>query len=268
MAGPIGAAALRPERGGARDGRSVRASYDARMAWHDRAVVEAASWRLASDLFRRHPTGTRLLRAHPGGGQADLLWIIGGTDSDLDIRLNRHGTIQVHGRADGRAEYLWPATSWADYLEADPDDFVARLEDAAGLGAPQPELAPTPPSVTYDVLAALAALGVGDAPGITIEQGFIDTSGYGGGRTTSLDRFAIPAALLEARPDDLFGEPRYRWWVACRGREPFVALEQSSATAYFVDRADAFDVAGAHRVAAGDPAVVAAELVRIGLGAT
>ena len=110
--------------------------------------------------------------------------------------------------------------------------------------------------------------GVGDAAPIMIEQGFIDSSGYGGGPNTSLERFSTPAALVEGRPDDLFGEPGYRWWLACRGREPFVALEQSSASASFVDRPGAFDVAGAHRAAGGDPGAVAAALVRIGLGET
>src|SRR5437588_367965 len=36
----------------------------------DRSVVEAASWRLASELVRRHPTALRLIRGHPGGGQS------------------------------------------------------------------------------------------------------------------------------------------------------------------------------------------------------
>lgn len=43
--------------------------------WQDRSILEAASWRLASELLRRHPQTLRLIRGHPAGGQADGLWI-------------------------------------------------------------------------------------------------------------------------------------------------------------------------------------------------
>ena len=35
-------------------------------------MLEAASWRLASELVRRHPDTVRLTGAHPGGGQSDV----------------------------------------------------------------------------------------------------------------------------------------------------------------------------------------------------
>ena len=40
--------------------------------WENRSVLEAASWRLASELVRRHPDTVRLTGAHPGGGQSDV----------------------------------------------------------------------------------------------------------------------------------------------------------------------------------------------------
>ena len=42
----------------------------------DRAVLEAASSRLANALQRRHPERLRLIRAFPAGGQADCLWLL------------------------------------------------------------------------------------------------------------------------------------------------------------------------------------------------
>src|SRR5579875_1503510 len=93
-------------------------------AWEDGSVVEAASWRLASELCRRHPGRARLFRGHPGGGMYDVLWIIGsGPGNHLDIRLNRVGTIQVHGRFDG-CPPEWPATPWDEYLRSDPRMFL------------------------------------------------------------------------------------------------------------------------------------------------
>ena len=74
------------------------------MVGLDASGLEALSWQLASELMRRHPVGTRLIRAHPGGGQYDLLWILDSTGGRGDIRLNRAGTIQIHGRFNGQSK--------------------------------------------------------------------------------------------------------------------------------------------------------------------
>jgi T3SS (YopN, CesT) and YbjN peptide-binding chaperone 2 len=80
------------------------------MQWTDHSVLEAASWRLASELVRRHPSTLRLIRAHPGGGQSDVLWLLPSSGEVGDVRLNRAGSISVLSRFDGREE-TWPSTS-------------------------------------------------------------------------------------------------------------------------------------------------------------
>ena len=102
----------------------------------DGAAVESASWQLTSELVRRHPKCIRLIRGHPGGGQYDLLWLLQLPQGAGDIRLNRHGSIQVHGRFDGREVIDWAPTGWDQYLAGDPKEFVLRLESAAGLPSP------------------------------------------------------------------------------------------------------------------------------------
>lgn len=57
------------------------------MEWIDRSVLEAASWRLASELARRHPDTTRLIRAHPGGGQYDCLRVMPTAGDKGDVQL-------------------------------------------------------------------------------------------------------------------------------------------------------------------------------------
>ena len=101
----------------------------------DRAVLEAASWRLASALLRRHPDRLRLIRAFPAGGQADCLWLLSRDGGAGDVRLNRHGTIQVVTRFD-RLPVTGPElVCWADYLRTDHRDSVRTLEAQAGLPA-------------------------------------------------------------------------------------------------------------------------------------
>ena len=88
--------------------------------WIDRTVLEAASWRLASELVRRHPLTTRVPHTHPGGGQYDCLTITSPTGVGGAVQLNRNGTIQVHDRFDGRSDAEWEHTDWDNYLRADP----------------------------------------------------------------------------------------------------------------------------------------------------
>lgn len=59
-----------------------------------KADIEVASWRLAATLLCRQPQ-LQLLRAFPGGGQYDVLWVLGRDGDPCDIRLNRNGSIQV-----------------------------------------------------------------------------------------------------------------------------------------------------------------------------
>lgn len=231
------------------------------MQWPDPTIIEAASWRLASEFVRRHPTRTRLIRAFPGGGQYDVLWVLDTKGGAGDIRLNREGTIQVHGRFDGAPDIDWAPTSWDDYLRADPSSFLEQLERAAGLASPTSVPSVTPTSLTYRVFAALTATAAKSVHPITIDLGYIESSGMGGsGPNPLLDGFGVPPALRQPRADDLFGEAGYRFWIALRDRKPMFVIEQSSATAYFAGTSHAVDLMALYRHSRRDVTFVAASL--------
>jgi hypothetical protein len=202
------------------------------MEEFDRSVVEAASWRLASELVRRHPTTVRLNRGHPGGGQSDCLWLLPVVGDQGDVRLNRVGTIQVLERFDGRPADGWRPTEWSEYLFAEPRTFLDRLERAAGLPSPSQVPTATARTLTYRVLAAIAATAFKSVHPIEIQQGYIDSSGYDAGPNRNLDGFPIDAEHLRAQPDDLFGEARYRFWIVVRDQVPVLAVDQSIAFAW------------------------------------
>lgn len=196
----------------------------------DYSVVEAASWRLASELFRRHPD-LWLFRGHPGGGQYDVLWLRRPQrqSGPGDVRLNRAaGTIQVLETFDG-SPALYQPTDWTTYLAADPRQFLAALERAAGLSPPPQVPSATPVSLTYRVIAQVTAMQAKSVHPVQVEEGYIDTSGDGGGTNTEMfSRFPeIPDELATSRPDDPFGEAGYRFWFLLRDGKPFAALEQS-----------------------------------------
>jgi hypothetical protein len=227
--------------------------------WVDRSVIEAASWRLASELMRRHPDGSRLTRSYFSTGQNDVLWIRTETDPGVDLRLNRDGTIQVLGRLD-RRPIEWEPTTWIEYLAADPREFLERLEAAAGWPAPSQVPASTPETLTYRILAALAATATKTIDPILIGQGYID-SDYGG-PNSHLERFRPPEELTRRRNGDLMDEPGYRFWIPVRGEEPLMAIEQSTATAWFLGSTEPTDLRAGYQASGKEPAVVAAELLK------
>jgi hypothetical protein len=198
----------------------------------DPTVIEAASWRLASELVRRHPERLRLIRGHPKSGSSDMLWLFALDGTPGEIALNRIGAIHVPARFDGRPSE-WKPVDWQEQLLADPREFLHRIEAAAGLPAP-PKVPPTTPrSLTLRVLAAIAATAFKTPKPIDIEMGFIDTAGYGGGPNAKLQLFTgIDRQLLAARDDDFYGEPGYRFWVVNQAGEPVLCFEHESASAW------------------------------------
>lgn len=201
--------------------------------WQDGSLLEAASWRLASELIRRHPATTRLIRGHPGGGQSDCLWVLPTAGDQGDVRLNRNGTIQVLQRFDGRKSQ-WPPTDWDTYFRADPRNFLQLLEAEAGLPAPTTVPSSTPRTLTLRTLAAIAATAVKSIRPIEIVPGMIDASGYGGG--PNVEAFAafpaIPNLALTHREDDFVGHPEYRFWFVLRDDKYILAFEQSAGLAW------------------------------------
>lgn len=197
--------------------------------WEDHSVLEAASWRLASELARRHPKPVRVARTHPGGGTYDCLTLFDMANGPGRIQLNRNGTIQVQERFDGR-EPTWEPTEWDEYLRADPREFLHRLEVAAGLPTPSSVPPSTPRTLTLRVLATITSTAVKSVDPIEIVPGFIDTSGWTGGvNETDFASFsAIPDDLKRPQESDGAWDPGYRFWFVHRNDVPILAFEQHS----------------------------------------
>jgi hypothetical protein len=185
----------------------------------------------------------RLIRAHPGGGQSDCLWLLPLSEGPGDVRLNREGTIQVLERFDGGETIEWQPTEWDDYLRADPRQFLDSLERAAGLSVPAHVPSSTARTLTCRVLAAIAATAVKGVHPIEIQSGIFDTSGYGGGPNDALLAFPmIPDELLRSRPDDFYDQAGYRFWIVLRDGAPVLAFEQDEGLAWTSHHEEAFSL--------------------------
>lgn len=232
--------------------------------WVDRSVLEAASWRLASELVRRHPATTRVLRTHPGGGQYDCLTITSPTGQGGSIQLNRNGTIQVHERFDSGPVDGWEPTEWDEYLRADPRDFLERLERAGGLPRPAHVPSSVPMTLTCRVLAALAATAVKSVRRVEIQSGYVDSSGYGGGPNAILDSFAaVPDDLRRSHNGDLFGEPGYRFWIVMRDDVPILAFDQDTAMSWTKHHKQGIDLMESYRRSRRNLLVVTLDVLRL-----
>jgi hypothetical protein len=227
----------------------------------DRTVVEAASWRLASELVRRHPATTRIRHTQPGGGQYDCLAIVSAADDEGHVDLNRNGRIHLLQRFDGLAGPEFEPIEWDNYLQADPRAFVDDLERSIGLPTPSHVPPSTSRTLTYRVLAALAVTASKSVHPIEIQPGYWDTSGWGGGPNDALDSFpAIPDVVRRPGRDDS-GE---RFWVVLRDGVPILALHEDEGMAWAPHHDESFDLMDYFEQSRRNVLAVTVELLEFG----
>lgn len=213
--------------------------------WEDGSVLTAASWRLASELVRRHPKLLSVFQLHPGGGQYDCLSIQASDETLID--LNRNGSIHVLKRLDGRPADCEPA-SWDDYLQAEPRRFLGALEAAAGLPPPKSVPAATPTTLTLRVLAAIAAVHVKAVHPVDIRSGYFDSSGGSYPEDELFDAFpTLPDDLLRPLPGDSLGVAEYRFWFVTRDGAPILAFETSTGTAWTSHHGEGVDLMATYK---------------------
>jgi hypothetical protein len=184
-----------------------------------RQLVEIASWRLAAEMVRRHPK-MRVIETHPGDGMYDCLDLLPEASyPPAIVSLNRVGGI--HCLAAGRR---W---DWAWYLSLeDPLEAVMEIEAAAGLPAVGTLPASTPAVLTPRFTAAFLTHALLGRTQWECRNGLLDSAAGSGRRFPWFAPF--PAALdrlQESLPDDILGNPAYRFWFLVSNDEPRLCLE-------------------------------------------
>ncbi|MDO9495004.1 MAG: hypothetical protein Q7J48_04820 [Nocardioides sp.] len=148
---------------------------------YTQSVLEAASWRLASQLTLRH-RDLRIERAYPHPGTSDVL-VIRPFDAHPTYErgptlfLDRdYGRIHLIRRADDIEPEGGP-WRWDEYLTKQPAPLIERIEHAAGLFPAAHPGEPSTEAVMYSIIADLAAAAVFEEP-MNISAGFESNSGY------------------------------------------------------------------------------------------
>lgn len=186
--------------------------------------IENASWEAAARLTRRHPD-LLVIETHQGGGTADALTLFDRDRPDWSrcISLNREGSAHISPFTDHAASTrMWP-TIWAAWI-ADPDHALVELESRAAL--PSPTTTPSVAAACHRLMADILTA-AGDQSRWEWRNGMDDTSGYGGGvRDYHFSRFeGATARLGQSEPDDLYGEPAYRFWFLLKNSEAVACIE-------------------------------------------
>ena len=193
----------------------------------NRAIIEALSWRLATETVRRAPDRLRIYEMHPGGGQYDCLALF--TDKGETVAfLNRGGTFTPFSTWEGT-----PTTSdsWDVWKEVGEGLGSKRLVDGIceriALPVP-PRLPPSTPRVlAYRFITEFLAWTVFHSASWECRNGFQDNSG---GWLALQEKYftAFPKAdqrMRESEESDLNETPAYRFWFILRDGEPVLCLE-------------------------------------------
>lgn len=156
--------------------------------------IDAASWAIATELTRAMPA-LRLFHTHPGGGQYDVLAVVG---PGVEVNVNRVGSIHVNGADDMTEHPELGYLRWQQRLVAGVTAGTIAKEVAAVAGIPWPSPRPktVPHVLGYRVITRLLNARLSEPEEWTATTQFIDTSGEDGGvflEVPSVEMSAIPA---------------------------------------------------------------------------
>ncbi len=143
----------------------------------------AASWRVLTELWRRHcgAHDLQLLHTHPGASERGQLCMLvdprAGQVMDCPrLALNLGGPtgsyeVHVEGRRVAEGQYLWYT------LTDDSAQVIDGLERQLGLRAPAALPASTPPVLVMRLVAELLTTTCLDRNGLAVETAWMDWSG-------------------------------------------------------------------------------------------
>ena len=191
---------------------------------------EALAWRLIAELMRRHGAHYELARLQPGGGQYDCLSLIESGSPRLMLNLGASVTVW----RSGTVEHLIDADEvWLPMLSSEGEgegrglgSILDRISGLLERPVPSPLPQTTRRVLSVRVMASASLLVSMERSRWRWANGFIDTSGYGGG--VKLDWFErFPLALealgqIETGPREVEGA--YRYWFWLRDDEPQICV--------------------------------------------
>ncbi len=178
-----------------------------------RNLIEAFSWRVASEMSVRFPDRIEIIETHPGGGTYDCLTLVltPATGRCERIDLNRNGSAHVHSKDD----FVSVSDFWERCVASDDlRDPIAELCELAGLKAGVEEVLPTTEeSLCFSIMANVTSALALDARPWRWESVVLDTSHGVELRGDILEAFPRVRTLPLTQQDvDHRVHEAYRYW--------------------------------------------------------
>jgi hypothetical protein len=198
------------------------------------AIAQAAAWRVAAELIRRHPEDLFAIEMHQGTGQYDCLSIFQRDDQfgSPIIQMNQAQFGHISPRSyEGDPELRH---NWLDVLLSENlrEDVIIPLEQCEGLPTPPETPATTRQSIGPRVIAEALAGNLMSTKRLVASNGVHDSSGMFGSGVCREDFEAFDAMvdqLREADDDRLDAHPAYRFWflryVAREATKPVLGID-------------------------------------------
>lgn len=196
-------------------------------------LIEAASWRIVSELHRRYPGKFVLVETHPCGGQYDCLSLF--HDKRHVADFNRAGAFHDFN---GQTSF----DIWRLLAEEEPQAVLDQI--CRGLELPIPAKLPpsTPDVIVYRFIAAFLSHSVFGKEKWECRNGYDDSTGMGEcGVSHLFNQFPEAKERLRVSvPNDLLEIPAYRFWFVIRDYKPLICLETTGAV--WNDKGQSFDL--------------------------
>lgn len=192
----------------------------------NRQLIEVASWQIVSELQRRYSDRVKIIETHPGGGLYDCLSLVNNDLRHIAI-FNRVGSgFSVFQKCDGNSTSESTKT-WEEMLDYEnPKMLLDEISGMIGLPIPK-RLPPSNPTIlTYRFIASFLKHSVFGRHRWRCRNGFLDTSGMGGGVINDFQLY--PGAMQRLRvtlSDDVLNQPAYRFWFLRKDDIPVACLE-------------------------------------------
>lgn len=185
-------------------------------------LIEIASWRIVSELFRRYPNKFTLIQIHPGGGQYNCLSLFDKQSKEHLADFNRPGSLHIFSGEQSSSDI------WSQFLSRNSKNILDEVCRILHLPPINKLPMSTPATLTYRFIATFLTHSTFGIHSWKCENGNCDTSGYGGGVVKDFEFFPQALDKIRKRPaNSTFSNPAYDFWFLKKDGQPFICLETS-----------------------------------------